>query len=110
MESLMNQCINCGKKVSFGDIVKAGLPHLISCGQCNSKLKFNINKYVEYPIIILLLLVTMWFAYLTGTYFIDSDILPFRRSSIMFGSFISCALILELVFAGWLLKFKKVVE
>jgi hypothetical protein len=91
------------------DVFKAGLPNLIACSNCKSKIKFNINNLIEYPIIIILIFAVMGAAYFTGSYINANDILPFKNKHVMFGAFISFALVLEIAFTFWLLKIKKVV-
>lgn len=104
-----NSCTNCEAKIGYMDIFKAGLPNLISCGQCGSRVKFNINPYVEYPLILIFFILCCGVAFYFGNYLISNDVLPIKNKYIVLGVGISFALLFETLFTAWLLKMKKII-
>ncbi|MCG7547386.1 hypothetical protein [Pseudoalteromonas sp. Of7M-16] len=108
-EHSTNSCKKCGSAIGFIDVFKAGLPTMITCGKCGSYAKFNINPYIDYPILICLLIAFAAITFVSGDYLITNQVLPFKEKYIFAGTGITFAVIFEILFGVWLLKFKKVI-
>lgn len=104
-----NVCLNCGDKVKAVDIFMAGLPSLISCGNCKQKIMFDFKPIAEYPIVLLFIALTVFVGVKVGGAVIESDFLPFSDAKVSFGVFLIFAVLLELILTFWILNFKHVI-
>lgn len=103
-----SNCPNCKSEIRFIDIFTAGLPNQIKCGACSSKVRFDINPYLTYPVVISALLISILLGIYLGNKVADSNIIPIKDRYVIFGVTLIFAAAIESIFAFWLLKFKSV--
>lgn len=103
-------CSNCDESVKFMDIFIAGLPSLIKCRSCKSTIKFQLNPIIDYPILFILSIFMCVLGWFTANYIEAAEVVSFKYKHLLFGSIIVYAVIFEVLFTFWLLKFKTIVK
>jgi len=105
-------CLRCETPVSYKAVISAGLPTKIKCGHCKATLAFDYNKFIVYPISILMIVGLFLAGLASANWYLDQPTFEFvRKSKSTYMIFIvGFALVGELLFSYWLLNFTKVTK
>jgi len=104
------KCLRCETPVSYRQVIAAGLPSKIKCGHCKATLTFDFNKFIVYPLSLIMIVAVFLAGLASANWFLDQPTFEYVRKSkfIYFTCLMGFALIFELLFAYWLLNFNNV--
>jgi len=106
---LMNtHCPKCQTPIKVTDLMQAGLPNMIKCSKCKTRIQFNISNALLYSVAILAIVVAI-LASLGITFFIQQHVfVDVQRLLVWMPTAFIFTIIAEYLMAKWLLITKGV--
>lgn len=103
-----NECPKCQTKVRISDVMQAGLPNMIKCSKCKTRIHFNVDNTQLYAVAFFAVIVAL-LASLALTSFAQQHLLAdTKRLIVWLPIAFVFTLIAEYFLANWLIQSKGV--